>query len=90
MSYNRLQEDGGRRLLEDGGFLIQDTPLYFAQINGSSVVTRVIVVYASDLQSGIFGDPASFIGADIEGSHGKYPAVGDSWDVAQELFIFNP
>ena len=87
MSYNRLQEDGGRRLLEDGSFLIQDSPLYFAQINGSSVVTRVIVVYASDLQSGIFGDSASFIPTDITGdSHGVYAGIGNTWNPVTQIF----
>lgn len=86
MSANRLLENGDKLLLEDAGKHVDDSPLHFAQVNGSSVVTRVIVVYASDLQSGIFGEQSTFIPADTAGSHGKYPGIGDTWNPVTELF----
>lgn len=87
MSYNFKTEDDNIITLEDGGRVLCDSPLYFAEIDGNNIVTRVIVIHQSDLMGGQFGTLSNFIPTSYNGSYGgKYAGIGNVWNPGSSLF----
>lgn len=73
---------------------------YFAEIDENKTVTRVIVASQDVIDSGLFGDPASFVETFIEDKGGNrnvnpeaqktrknYAGRGDKYDNVRDIFI---
>lgn len=67
---------------------------YFAQIDSNNIVTRVIVAEQTVIDSGIFGDPTTFVETDVneKGGNGNirrknYAGIGFSYDKTKNSFI---
>lgn len=61
---------------------------YFAELDGNKVVKRVIVADQSFIDSGILGDPKSWVETDLEGKKKKnYAGVGMKYDKTKDAFI---
>jgi len=71
---------------------------HFAQINSNNEVTQVIVIEQDVVDSGAFGDPASWIQTSYNTSGGvhtlggiplrkNYAGIGYTYDVARDAFL---
>ena len=70
---------------------------HFAQINENNMVTQVIVVEQDTLNTGLFGDPASWIQTSYNTRGGQHPegrplrknyaGIGYSYDPTRDAFI---
>lgn len=78
---NILTETGGALLQEDGSKISEDSPIYFALLDGSNVVQQVLAITQSEALSGLFGNPANLVPASYTGAFGgKYPGIGDTYN----------
>lgn len=71
---------------------------HFAQINSDNIVLRVLVIDQETIDTGLFGDPASFIQTSYN-THGgvhtlggtplrkNYAGIGYTYDVERDAFI---
>ena len=70
---------------------------HFAQINENNMVTQVIVVEQDTLNTGLFGDPASWIQTSYNTRGGQHPegrplrknyaGIGYTYDPTRDAFI---
>ena len=70
---------------------------HFAQINENNMVTQVIVVEQDTLNTGLFGDPASWIQTSYNTRGGQHPegrplrknyaGIGYTYDSGRDAFI---
>lgn len=64
------------------------TPSYFAEIDSSGVVLRVIVADQAFIDSGAVGNPSNWIQTSMEGTVRKnYAGVGYTYDTNLDAFI---
>lgn len=80
---------GGTVLAAGGSFLLQkDQVTYFAEVDKSGVVLRVIVADQAFIDTGSVGDPKNWVPTDIEGKIKKnYAAKGYTYDKQRDAFI---
>ena len=71
---------------------------HFAQINGNNIVTQVLVIEQDVVNSGLFGEPSSFIQTSYNTSGGQhklggtplrknYAGMGYTYDAIRDAFI---
>jgi hypothetical protein len=71
---------------------------HFAQIDGNNIVTQVLVIEQDVVDTGLFGDPASFIQTSYNTQGGvhklggtplrkNYAGIGYTYDVNRDAFI---
>ena len=71
---------------------------HFAQINGNNIVTQVLVIEQDVVDSGLFGEPSSFIQTSYNTSGGQhklggtplrknYAGMGYTYDSVRDAFI---
>lgn len=61
---------------------------YFAEIDGNGIVKRVIVADKLFIDSGLVGDPLTWIETFIDGSQRKnYAGIGHKYDSSADAFI---
>ena len=71
---------------------------HFAQIDGSNIVTRVLVIEQEVVDTGLFGEPSSFVQTSYN-THGgvhtlggtplrkNYAGIGYTYDIGRDAFI---
>jgi hypothetical protein len=61
---------------------------HFAQIDQNNVVTQVIVIDQAEIDSGRWGDPASWVQTSYNGSiRTRFAGIGFTYDRARDAFI---
>ena len=61
---------------------------YFAKIDENSIVTTVIVADQDFINTGVEGDPASWIETSIDGSfRRRYAGIGYTYDAQADVFL---
>jgi hypothetical protein len=71
---------------------------HFAQIDGNNIVTQVLVIEQDVVDTGLFGDPASFIQTSYNTQGGvhklggtplrkNYAGIGYTYDAGRDAFI---
>lgn len=90
-----LLATGGALLIPDGGTQALKEPViqepaqtYFAEIEADGTVLRVIVADQAFIDSGVVGDPATWVQTDYKGGVRKnYPSKGDSYNRQIDAFV---
>ncbi len=63
-------------------------PTYFAQVDANGIVQRVIVISQENIDTGNWGDPATFIQTSMDGSIGKnYAGKGYKYESGITAFV---